>query len=646
MMALRRSSTTFGEFSTRHIKEALVGETHKLKYFSVSVLLKMLELFAKARTDGSNVITYSKPFLKTNVFLGTDFELQLKGMTLMEGKVAAKKYRDVLIYLDEIPAMDVARMTDFQECLFLRNMIRCLSLPCLLSGTESTLLDVMASVKESRTEGLTEYAWLLAKFPTTQLDQLGVQTDRFGEYEKHLMSCSRPLFVQWFAQFFEAASQGGGPPMYMTPATLIHMKHEICKAKEMACVHDDSLSWLHASTLLVFANSLAGSGEVTASVAPEDATQIGEKRTASSLALLQTRKKQKLGDLRDNIRRHSLVIKKHFALLHIASELVDKETGMAKLFVNGDTLYNINNLEFKVKAAFPTCAEDPLLYLACLRGGLMCRDTSAANFVQVPSSYAFTTFHVYSAVGNGQAPSNDGTGLEAECMAAVVLAAHRYNSFGGTPFLRWLALVIAELSHHKEFKETPIDVVPTELQRALEDLHVPVLSPPNCPWGEESMNSNINVANLVWCKNKDMRDGLVPLDKSQAVRSAHIDDMEGGEHGEAGFLFRQGIMSHGIKSLVLEFKDKKKNFGGDEVATITKKIPKGSLTVLICSHLADWKETTKAEFAKDVSVYRMNDQRSIKSVSTEPWKPGRKLLIALNLNTLHPDRYAALPHST
>ena len=115
MMALRRSSTTFGEFSTRHIKEALVGETHKLKYFSVSVLLKMLELFAKARTDGSNVITYSKPFLKTNVFLGTDFELQLKGMTLMEGKVAAKKYRDVLIYLDEIPAMDV---TSRSACSF------------------------------------------------------------------------------------------------------------------------------------------------------------------------------------------------------------------------------------------------------------------------------------------------------------------------------------------------------------------------------------------------------------------------------------------------------------------------------------------------------------------------------------------------
>ena len=687
MAALRLCTTISGEFSNNHIKEAMSG-ANKLKFFTVPVLLKMLELFAVARADGSNFVAAATAKLDTNVFLGADFDGELMAMSLLEGQRGAEIYRNVLIYLDEIPALDVARMTHFQECLYLRNMIRCLILPCLLSGTESTLLDVMACVQDSRTDDRTEYAWLLAKFPATQLDQLTEKIDRFGEYEQYLLNQSRPLFARWFVECFgdlpvspvaaashgtvraaservvAAASQGAGLRMLMTPETLTKMKRAICKAKANTSVDAVRLSWLHASTLLLFADSLAGNGTVRATVATEDAAHVGEKRAASSsMVPSQPRKKRKISDIRDNVKHHSLVIKKHFALLHIAQERIDKATGMVKLFVEGDVLY-MNNDEspFKVKAAFPSCAEDPLLYLSCLRGGLMYRRRNDAEFEQVPSSYAFSTFIAQSSAGNRLARSNDGTGWEAECMAAVVLAAHRYTSFDGTPFLRWLELVIAELNQNEVFQKTPISDVPEELHDSLQALLVPLLSPPNCVWGEETMNSGINMANLIWCKNKDMRDGLVPLEKPDSVHSDQKDkdendkktkkeeekeedeeDDEGEMQGEAEFFFAQG---HNFTSLALEIKDTKDGFGGDNMVAVTQKVAEGSVTVLICSHLADWKESTKKKFAKDLSVYRMKNQGSIECVSIDKWAPGRKLLIALDLSTLHPGRCKALPHST
>lgn len=618
-----RPSTEWGEFSTRHIKEASV---YSHKYFTISVLLKMLELFAMARKNGSNVLSSGS---ETNVFLSADCKIRLEGMTLYEGREAAERYSDVLIYVDEIPALDTTRMTPVQECLFLRNIIRCLRLPCLLSGTESTLLDMMALVKGSRCAGFTEYAWLLTKFPTTQIDQQRVEFGRFGAYEQHLLCRSRPLFVQWFAGCFRkqsvaatvaAAPQGDGTLLHMTPDTLTKMKRKICRAKANKKERDAQLSWLHASAMLIFADSLAGHGEVTATVVARDAAhEVGAR-------------KQRVGDLRDNVMKHSNAIRNHFALLYIPSELIDSTTGMAKLFVEGETLHNSDESPFKALAAYPTCAQDPLLYLACLRGGLMWRGgngADGADLVEVPSSYALSTFYEQTGVGNSQARSNDGKRLEGECMAAAVLAAHRYSSFTGTPFLRWLALMVAELSQHELFHVTPIEDVPEELVVALQAVQVPLLSPPNCPWGKESKESGINVADLEWCKNCDMRDGLVPLRNIEAARGVH------GEEENLGFT-----------TMALEVKDTLDGFGGNEMASVTKKVPEGCVAVLVSSHLAEWTRDTIGKFEENVSVYRMTAQGSIECASSHKWAPGKRLLIALDLNSLHPGRYEAIPHST
>ena len=167
---------------------------------------------------------------------------------------------------------------------------------------------------------------------------------------------------------------------------------------------------------------------------------------------------------------------------------------------------------FIIKAAFQSCAADPLLYLAGLRGGIM-RYDSDTTCVPVPSSYAFSTFSTQSSVGNRL---SDGSALGAECIAALVLAAHRYQSFRGTPFFEWLALVVAELNWERDFKVADITTIPDQLRSALQDVMVPLLSPPNSPWGA-SMDSGINFGNFSWCKHQERRDASVPLSITHAV---------------------------------------------------------------------------------------------------------------------------------
>lgn len=230
-------------------------------------------------------------------------------------------------------------------------------------------------------------------------------------------------------------------------------------------------------------------------------------------------------------------------------------------------------------------------------------------------------------------------------MAAMVLAAHRYTAFTGTPFFDWLAHVIAELSPERAYKVTEITVIPEELRAALQDLLVPLLSPPNCPWGEESMRSGVNFANLSWCKNQEKRDAsaVLPVAASSALSADEEDTAE--------FPLQQveGKRAHAYTTLAAEMKDRT-TFGGDDMVAVTTKVPDNGVCVLFGSDLANWQKGTIQKFAPDVAVYRMNARGVIKRVPdvvpTAGWLPGRKVLIALDLEKLHPGRYAALPHAT
>lgn len=590
-----------GEFSTQYLESAMDGD--KFQFLTVSLLLKLLEMFESQAAGASNV------------FLGADVpELQLAGMTLHKGRKAAQKYREVLIHVDEVPIHDKSRPDPFLQCLFLRNIIRCLGLPCLLSGTESTLFQIVEyGSSGSRIQCDRPWVWLLNKFPAMQLDGPLLQlTQRCTEYERHLLQRTRPLFVHWFAAC--TLEPRTDTSLAMTPAMLSHFKRLMTTNR--GCT-DNETAWLHSSLLLVFTDSLQRhSGEVSDNVSIDSAAQVGAKRSASSSGPTAPRKKQKMV-----VRHvfHSILISKHFALLSIPTEMASRN-GMTALRCVDTILRDSNNNELVIRAAFKKCAKDPLLYLAGLRDGIVCSYDHEFKPVSVPSSFAFRTFRTQSGVRNRNATSNNGMGLEAECMAAMVLAAHRYKSFSGTPFFVWLALLVAELSHKRDFELTQITVIPDELRVALENVMVPLLSPPNSPWGEV-MDSAINFADLSWCPK---------VAGSTEVKKQGEEEAEGQEDEEQCLIAVPYGYTNGA-----EFKDIAQGLAGE------KKVAENSVSLLIGSNL---KSKTVEWF--DVSVYRMSVKGAIVRVSPPQthWEAGRKVLIALDLKELYPDRAEALPH--
>ena len=658
MQSLRDANTKYkfgdgiigmAEFSTEYIRKAL-KETGSFAFLTVELLVKLLEMFDSQSTN--TVSSYD-----TNVFLGPKetVKVDLKGMTLHEGWDAAEKFRHVLIHIDEVPMHDPLAPEPFFRCLLLRNLIRCIGLPCLLSGTESTLLDVVQSGKGSRGEGNAPWAWLLTSFPAVQLsEELTKLVGRCGAFESHMLWNTRPLFVQWFALCHEKGEAG---TISLTPATLTRLKETMCLAKQLSPQSTTNTTdsyeypWLHACTLLVFADSLQGSDDVTSTVDTDStAQQVGAKRSAPPSEALESRKKKTADQI--NVFHHTLLIRKHFALLYVPPSLVAGNI-MTKLHVpnnRGEVCYS-SGKKFQALAAFKTCAEDPLLYLAGLRGGIVSRNydsqrSSTCPFVAVPSSFAFRTFRQQTSMGNSLAKSNDGTALEAECIAALVFAAHRYTTFRGTPFFQWLAYVIAELNFEANFNDTTITAIPKELKAALNEVMVPLLSPANSPWGE-SMDSSINFGNLSWCRNQERRDASVPLSNTKAAGGTQGEEECDLEVDVGQFSF--GNQNHGYTALGAEFKDVR-GFGGKNMTAVTTKVAENSVCLLIGSDLSEWKKGTIQKFARDVSVYRMNSRSSIVRVSpkvtVKNWKVGRKVLIALDLEKLHPGRKAALPHAT
>lgn len=155
--------------------------------------------------------------------------------------------------------------------------------------------------------------------------------------------------------------------------------------------------------------------------------------------------------------------------------------------------------------------------------------------------------------------------------------------------------MIAELSVEPYFEETKITNIPDELRAALEHMQVPLLSPPNCPWGEESMRSGINFGNFLWYKS---------MGNAEMASSAEREDEGLGE----------STMLHGYTKLGAECKDVHA-FREAEMVTITMNVTACSVRLLIGSDLSEWEQTTIQKFAPDVAVYGMRAKKSIERLS-------------------------------
>ena len=120
---------------------------------------------------------------------------------------------------------------------------------------------------------------------------------------------------------------------------------------------------------------------------------------------------------------------------------------------------------------------------------------------------------------------------------------------------------------------------------------MPLLSPPNCPWGEKNMHSGLNFGNLSWCKNQAEGDGL---EGGQPAGRAQGEEGEDKEKVEGESFFGQGehMVAHGCTS-----------FNGADMVAVFMQVAGRSVCLLVGSDLSAWHE--KAIFGSDVSVFRM-----------------------------------------
>ncbi len=83
-----RSSHGVGLFTATHIQRAMAADGNPLTFYTVPVLLKLLELFAD-HANAPSVILDTE--CKTNVFLGADCDALLCAMTVKDGRAEAQK---------------------------------------------------------------------------------------------------------------------------------------------------------------------------------------------------------------------------------------------------------------------------------------------------------------------------------------------------------------------------------------------------------------------------------------------------------------------------------------------------------------------------------------------------------------------------
>lgn len=448
-------------YSAGNIQESGIG------YYTFSLILSFLQRL-KSQDEG-------------DVYVGSDNGISVTPLTCREARGRAKEYlhSKYIIFMDEVPKISV-HSDRYTSCLLCRNLIRAMHLPCILSGTESTLMNVVTTAEGSRVEDASPWVMLLTQTPATVLNATqSAKISQLGAYEEGLLAATRPLFHEWFLDFLNVDSVP-----CMSPALLSSLKDKSF-AKKPNMSSDDGL---HAQLALVFADSM-----YRGTSAPQQGSPGQENQVTSGYE--------------DNREFQSNLIRSHYAYLYTPNP---NQYGLVELYQNGRHLcIGDSSTKYDAFAYFKRAYEDELMYLFCLKGGLR-RDDQ-----QLPSSYVFTLFRTQPCFMNKEATKNNGHQLEEECMAAAVLASHRYTAFSGTTFLDWLSNVIAELNCDECWNPVAVSLNSPGWTNILSKITVPVIAPINLYW---SRNSIVN-GHIRWCANSDKKDGKICIHRPEMIPS-------------------------------------------------------------------------------------------------------------------------------
>jgi hypothetical protein len=166
----------------------------------VKLMIECQEQKQTGMSSLSSSSSSSQSQCSPNVFtVSTDINWTLEKQTVATACEAIKnigltvKNMPVSV-IDEVPNAKTHRDLFFQV-LLLRNLFRCLGLLCILSGTESTMINMIGNTIGSRNSE--DYLWttMLLEFPPVDLSSFPTVVE--GTYLHKLLLRSRPLFVSY-----------------------------------------------------------------------------------------------------------------------------------------------------------------------------------------------------------------------------------------------------------------------------------------------------------------------------------------------------------------------------------------------------------------------------------------------------------------
>jgi hypothetical protein len=573
-----------------------------VRFRSIAVIIAVLKQLRTQKAD-HNIFTIGGHW-------------KLNPMSIEEGIVEMEDLRQCVVYLDEIPERGALA---FDNVLLIRNLMRCIHGVCVLSGTESSLINMIDSASGSRSALHHPWVGLLTLLPSTDLAILDSNDvlNRLSEYEKGLLQCTRPWFAQHFLELcssrFDDSAERSSGMKYLSPEMLTSMKAWTLKVKSQLL----GAVGLYGQLCLLFADSFpCGRPHKPSTDVDSELSMLSEMSLHSAGSSARTGRSARSAIIEApslraaDIMDHSLLIKHYFAYL-TAPARQNSTSSFSLLYNSNGKLSSYDDRIFTPKAYFKTCAEDELLYMVCFRDGLKQLN---GQIDSVTSSFAFTTFRKHTGFSNSNARHNSGKEFEEECVAAALLASHRYDSFSGTILKQWLEYFVAELSPDSTFNVVDIVTIPAVLCGFLCSCKVGMLSPMNMFWSEGA-RTNLGCTNFTWCSN--------------------------GEEKDARFMSSRG-------NVMMEMKDRSQAFGGTKFANVIRKFADDDSVIcfLIASKITDFRPSTIDQFDARVTVFKMESRTSIAEVKTaaEEHRQLSKMLVAIDLSELYSDREENVKH--
>jgi hypothetical protein len=174
-------------------------------FITVGLLLELFKLvYGKSNEESLKLLS---GFDSVTTFTYKPMTLQaarIELKSLVDEGIVGSLCKIPLFIIDEVPSK--TENTLYHKCILLRNLIRCMGLVCLLSGTEAAAMNAIDNIHLSSRQGILnkrEYLRLILKLPPTnwnifQSDPVyGPLIQKLKEDVCAMLKRTRPLFLQY-----------------------------------------------------------------------------------------------------------------------------------------------------------------------------------------------------------------------------------------------------------------------------------------------------------------------------------------------------------------------------------------------------------------------------------------------------------------